>query len=698
MLRNLFYFKTVLWLKVSRLYYFLKSYYNHYVKYAGKECKFTMVIIAYNQLDYIEKTINSVLSQKVNFKYKIIIADDGSTDGTSEIVKKYAKKYPEIITPLIREENLGCPDNLFYARHLINTEYWAILEGDDYLTDSNKLQMQFDIMNKNLNCVFCAHEVDFIKNGASVGIIGYNLKEGVIKPKQDFAIHPSSRFVRNIINLKSQKNKAFLRDTGFVMFSVFFGNMYFIKKPMSVYNYTGKGIWSSLENNVAKRIANVSGMLNIFSIRYGSKFVKRFLPHFSFLLGNHIALKLYLEGNTSHYIFLKHKLYKEYKKQAKQNIIKKPLYVASPITPNIISFFSNLYLLIKSKMLTNNGKYNRQLEKELKQYLKVPYVSTFNNGTNALISALSVLGLPKGSEVITTPFTFAATAHAISILGYKVVFADIDEATMTISPKSIKRLINPNTSAILGVHVYGYPCDVAEIDKIAKEHNLKVIYDGAHSFTTKTKSGESLALYGDITMHSFHATKLFNTIEGGCLVTKSKDLKTKIDLHRNFGIEDEDIINNVGINGKLNELQALVGLLNLKNVKKEQQLRAKVSKVYIKELSGLKGVTTPSIEKYATNSFQYFPVKLNQSVQTSCANLQKQLQQHNIHIRKYFFPICSDFECYKNEAKDGNLELANRLKYEVICLPFYSGLLKQKQHIKIAKTLKYYLQLKGFEL
>ena len=331
--------------------------------------------------------------------------------------------------------------------------------------------------------------------------------------------------------------------------------------------------------------------------------------------------------------------------------------------------------IFKSQWLTNMGVKHNELETKLKDVLKVPHVSLFNNGTIALLTALKALDLPYGSEIITTPFTFAATPHCIVWNNCKPVFCDIEPNTMTIDADKIENLITPNTSAILGVHVYGFPCDVEKIEKIAKKHNLKVIYDAAHAFSTEI-NGKGIGTYGDITMFSFHATKLFNTIEGGCLTYNDEHLKRKIYNLRNFGIQNEEIVEDVGINGKMNEFQAAMGLENLKIYKEEQQKRAKVKAFYDEHLSKIKGIEIPKMPNNVTNSYQYYPIVIEDSYPISRDELYDRFKDKNILTRKYFYPACNDYDCYKNDlaVKLADLSVVNDKKNKVLCLPYYGDL------------------------
>tara|TARA_B100002019_G_scaffold288459_1_gene302117 strand:+ start:1430 stop:2596 length:1167 start_codon:yes stop_codon:yes gene_type:complete len=377
-----------------------------------------------------------------------------------------------------------------------------------------------------------------------------------------------------------------------------------------------------------------------------------------------------------------------------------PILVTKPLVASRDEIFSLFNDVIDSGWLTNMGKQHNLLEKEVADYLNIDNLSVFNNGTLALIVALKALNLPEGSEVITTPFTFAATTHAISWNGLKPIFADINKDTMTLSTDAIEKAITPNTSAILPVHVYGFPCEVEIIEKIAKKNNLKVIYDGAHSFSTKINN-KSICEWGDITMLSFHSTKLFNSIEGGGLVYKDENIGRKIYELRNFGIKkfiseedikegvkNKDIIKDIGINGKLNEFQSAWGRVVLKQVKKEQEKRQKVSDTYKKLLNNIKEITIPEMPKNTSNSMQYFPIL----VENNRDDLYDKLMKHNIYSRKYFYPLCSDFECYKNlpSAQAKNLLVSNEIANKVLCLPFYGELSKNECEAvkKISEIIK----------
>jgi len=358
-----------------------------------------------------------------------------------------------------------------------------------------------------------------------------------------------------------------------------------------------------------------------------------------------------------------------------QAIMNGKIYITQPLLPYINNYFAQISNIWKSKILTNMGIKHNELEIKLKNILKVNNISLFNNGTIALLVGLKAMDLPFGSEVITTPFTFAATPHCIVWNNCKPVFCDIEPDTMTIDADKIESLITPNTSAILGVHVYGFPCDVEKIDKIAKKHNLRVIYDAAHAFSTEI-NGKGIGTFGDITMFSFHATKLFNTIEGGCLTYNDENLKRKIYNLRNFGIQNEETVEDIGINGKMNEFQAAMGLENLKIFREEQNKRQILKSIYDKNLSAVRGIRLPQMPDYTTSSYQYYPVIIEDDYPISRDALYEKFKSMNIFTRKYFYPACHDYECYKNDlsVKLSNLSVVDDIKYKVLCLPYYGEL------------------------
>lgn len=353
----------------------------------------------------------------------------------------------------------------------------------------------------------------------------------------------------------------------------------------------------------------------------------------------------------------------------------KPIYTTRPVLPDINKVNLRLIEVWESQWLTNMGKQHEYLENELKKVLKVKSLSLFNNGTIALMVACKSLEI--SGEVITTPFTFAATPHALNWAGLEPKFCDIDEQTLNINPQKIEELITVNTKAILGVHVFGIPCAVKEIDDIAKKYDLKVIYDAAHAFETELE-GIGIGNFGDITMFSMHSTKLMHTIEGGILTYKDQELGRKINQLKNFGIDtnsQEQEYDLIGLNGKLNEVQAVIGQEVLKIREIERQKRSKILNLYNERLSKIEGITMVSRGDTSQESFQYFPIRIRDSRVTRNI-LHNRLQDYNIFTRKYFYPLCSNFNCYKNidTANPFNLPVANRISEEILCLPYYGGL------------------------
>lgn len=351
-----------------------------------------------------------------------------------------------------------------------------------------------------------------------------------------------------------------------------------------------------------------------------------------------------------------------------------PIYVTKPLMPNLDDFTHELKSIWSSSILTNGAAKHQHLEATLKDYLKVPAMSLFNNGTIGLMVAIKALGL--NGEVITTPFTFPATPHSLAWNGIKPVFCDIDPKTMNIDPKKIEEKITKETTAILGVHVYGIPCAVDEIDLIAKKHNLKVIYDAAHAFGVEI-NGRGIGTYGDISMFSFHATKLFHTAEGGALTCNDKSLKVKIDSLKNFGIKNEEEVSAVGINGKLNEIQAALGLVNLRLLEDEWKARKKIVEVYLEELSDIPGIHIPNLPPNVRSSMQYMVIRIQENV-FGCSRdeVHLKMKERNVITRKYFYPLCSDYDCYKTMPENINFDLpiAREVVSEVLCLPLYGSL------------------------
>lgn len=352
-----------------------------------------------------------------------------------------------------------------------------------------------------------------------------------------------------------------------------------------------------------------------------------------------------------------------------------PMYVTRPLLPDLSLIHAKLQEIWDSRWLTNNGPQHELLEMELMKTLKVPYLSLFNNGTIALIVACQSLRL--SGEVITTPFTFPATPHVLTWNGIKPIFCDIDPVTMNIDASRIESLITPQTTGILAVHVFGTPCDTAKIQDVADRYGLRVVYDAAHAFGVEIDD-RGIGTFGDISMFSFHATKLFHTAEGGALTYNDNKLKPRIDLLKNFGIKNEEEVVMPGINGKMNEIQAALGLVVLKYIDEELRKRKVLYNTYKECLKSVEGVTCLDNDKPGIkNSYQYFVIRINEKAfGRSRDSVYDEMKKYNIFARKYFYPLCSDYTCYKQlpSAVADNLEVAVRISNEVLSLPFYGGL------------------------
>jgi dTDP-4-amino-4,6-dideoxygalactose transaminase len=350
-----------------------------------------------------------------------------------------------------------------------------------------------------------------------------------------------------------------------------------------------------------------------------------------------------------------------------------PIYVTRPMLPDLEEVNEQLYEIWQSQWLTNGGAKHQQLEEELRKILKVPSLSLFNNGTIALIVAIQSLRL--SGEVITTPFTFPATPHVLPWNDISPVFCDIDENTLTIDAEKLERMITPKTTGILGVHVYGMPCNVVSIQEIADRYGLRVIYDAAHAFGTEI-DGVGIGTFGDISMFSFHATKLFHTLEGGALTFNNPQLKPRIDLLKNFGIKSEEEVVMPGINGKMNELQAAIGLINLRHIDEERTNRCEIVETYKKHLADIPGLKIFDIPERVRNSYQYFMIRIGSEFGRSRDEVHTELKKYNIITRKYFYPLCSDYSCYRQlpSANPENLPVAHKVVKEVLCLPLYGNL------------------------
>lgn len=365
----------------------------------------------------------------------------------------------------------------------------------------------------------------------------------------------------------------------------------------------------------------------------------------------------------------------------------KPIYITRPIFPNLKEFTKELKDIWKSQWVSNNGPKHQLFEKKIKKVLKVPYVSLFNNGTTALLTAIRALKLT--GEVITTPFTFPATPHSLTWNNITPVFCDIDPVTMNIDSDKIESLITPRTSGILAVHVFGTPCDVVKIQQIANKHKIKVIYDAAHAFGTRINN-IGIGNFGNITMFSFHPTKLFHSGEGGALTCRDQLLKNRVDLLKNFGIKGQEAVIDIGINGKMNELQAALGLTILRYVNEERKKRKLLYDAYKQCLKHVQGITILEHPKHIQNSYQYFVIRIDEKqFGKSRDYVYEQLKKYNVFVRKYFYPLCSKYSHYKNlpSSKKNNLSVANKVATEVLSMPFY-GRLSVSNIEKICNILK----------
>lgn len=351
------------------------------------------------------------------------------------------------------------------------------------------------------------------------------------------------------------------------------------------------------------------------------------------------------------------------------------ILVTSPLLPDLKEFNRYLEQIWESKWITNNGSFHQQLEKALAEYLGVEYISVFTNGTLPLIIALQALGLTKG-EVITTPYSFVATSHSIWWNQLTPVFVDIEEETCGMDPAKIEAAITPNTVAIMPVHCYGKPCKTKEIDAIAKKHGLKVIYDAAHAFGVRV-NGESILNAGDISTLSFHATKVYNTIEGGALVCHSAEMKHQIDNLKNFGFRGEVTVEAPGINGKMDEVRAAYGLLNLKQVDAAIEARHKVADAYRTALKDVKGIRFFDDMAGVRHNYSYFPIFLDaEQYGMTRDELYEKMKAANVYGRRYFYPLITAFEPYKDypSASVANLPIATKIADQVICLPMHHEL------------------------
>ena len=366
----------------------------------------------------------------------------------------------------------------------------------------------------------------------------------------------------------------------------------------------------------------------------------------------------------------------------------KIITVTSPLLPDLKEFENLLSEIWESRWITNNGSFHAKLESALAEYLKVPYISLFTNGTLPLITALQALHIT--GEVITTPYSFIATTHALWWNGIKPVFVDIDPETGNLDPQKIEAAISPITTAIMPVHVYGQPCRIKEIQELADKYGLKVIYDAAHAFGVEI-NGESVLNAGDLSTLSFHATKVFNTIEGGAMIIKDEKTKKRIDYLKNFGFANETEVVAPGINSKMDEIRSAYGLLNLRQVDKAIESRHQAAIKYRKAFAGIKGVKFWDDIPGVKHNYSYFPIFINANEYGLTRDeLYYKMKEYNVFGRRYFYPLISSFSTYRGLPSAGkdNLPTAYKMAEEVICLPMHHSLTEEDINRVISIIIK----------
>ncbi|MET3107576.1 dTDP-4-amino-4,6-dideoxygalactose transaminase [Oxalobacteraceae bacterium GrIS 2.11] len=359
-------------------------------------------------------------------------------------------------------------------------------------------------------------------------------------------------------------------------------------------------------------------------------------------------------------------------------IDKNKIPVTQPFLPPLEEFIPYLEQIWENKWLTNNGPFHVQLEEALCKYLGVEHISLFTNGTIALITALQALRI--SGEVITTPYSFVATSHSLLWNGIKPVFVDIDPLTYNIDPAKIEAAITSHTTAIMPVHCYGNPCDVEAIEKIADNYGLRVIYDAAHAFAVNFK-GQSLLRHGDLSVLSFHATKVFNTFEGGAIVSPDAKTKHRIDQLKNFGFTDEVTVTAPGINGKMSEINSAFGLLQLKYIDSAMAQRKKVDEFYRQRLVGIDGIKMTELPQAANSNYSYFPILVEDDYPINRDALYDKLRANDILARRYFYPLISDMPMYRGipSSTNANLPVSKHISDRVLCLPIYTDLPVDRQ-------------------
>lgn len=347
--------------------------------------------------------------------------------------------------------------------------------------------------------------------------------------------------------------------------------------------------------------------------------------------------------------------------------------VTQPFLPPLEEFLPYLQKIWDSKQVTNGGPFHAQLEQALCEYLDVEHLSLFSNGTLALITALQAMKIT--GEVITTPFSFVATTHALHWNGVRPVFADIDPVSMNLDPQKIEAAITPQTTAILPVHVYGNPCEVEAIERIADTYGLRVLYDAAHAFGVR-KNGRSVLSFGDMSVLSFHGTKIFNTFEGGAIICQDAKTKRRIDNLKNFGFVDEVTVIGAGINGKMNEVQAAFGLLQLQHMDHITAARALIAERYRSAFLNVRGLQLHEIPAHSTRNNSYFPIRITRDFPVTRDALYEAMREKNIWARRYFYPLISEFPTYRGlpSAARSNLPVAAEVSQQVLCLPIYPAL------------------------
>lgn len=354
-----------------------------------------------------------------------------------------------------------------------------------------------------------------------------------------------------------------------------------------------------------------------------------------------------------------------------------PTYVTQPYLPPFEEFVPYLKKIWESKVLTNGGPYHQELESALCKHLGVEHIALFANATIALITALQALRVT--GEVITTPYSFVATSHSLLWNGIKPVFVDIEPVSLNIDPRKIEAAITPQTTAIMPVHCYGNPCEVDAIQKIADNYNLRVIYDAAHAFGVEDAGG-SVLRHGDLSVLSFHATKVFNTFEGGAIVCPDSKTKLRIDQLKNFGFVDEVTVVAAGINGKMSEFNSALGLVQLRHIDQAMAERQRIDARYRALLADIPGIYCLPHNKETRVNYAYFPILVNPDYPLSRDDLYQKLKSHQIHPRRYFYPLIADFPMYRGlpSAHRHNLPVANDAAQKILCLPIYPNLTDAK--------------------